>query len=382
MKTVTRLVPHNLTFFRELRGATIMDLANALEVSRQAVSNWESGQRSPDFWTVKRLAAFLKIPYSLLVTEQQQLSEGNLTLFRSKVAVPKRLMTSYDHQLKIYGALVSELSQLVKFPDFILDSIISKDTTFKILSEEYIEDTARKVRDHFGMQDGPISNVTALLERAGIHVAFVEQSGTGINALTKEINGNFLVMLNIADQSAVRIRFSLAHELGHILLHSHYSESSYKSKEMHKRLEAEANMFASSLLMPREGFLLDVIRPTFGGLLALKPHWKVAIQAMAVRLKQLCIIDNQQEVQIFKEISRKYSRKNEPYDFGLNSIDVEYPTLMNSAIEYLEDNHIDYKYVIRKHGYSVSFLKETFPFLSFSNNVSDDDDKQPNLHLM
>lgn len=382
MKRITQLIPKRLIFSRELRGLTIMDIAKAMNMSRQAVSNWENGRRSPNVLIIKRLSTVLGVPYTFLITDQPAMIQGDLTLFRSKVAVPKRTKISYDHILQIYGFIVSQLSELVKLPDFALQGIISADSSFKILDQDYIEFMARSVRRHFGIQNGPIANVTALLERAGIYVVFINEPGSGINALTKEINGRFMVLLNIANQSAVRIRFSLAHELGHILLHSQYQLSSYNNKEIHKRLEVEANIFAGCLLMPKEGFLLDVTKPTLGGLVTLKTHWKVAIQAMAVRLKQLNIIDVQQETQIFKEISRNYSRKNEPYDFGPNSIPIEYPTLINSALKYLENHNVEYTSKFQKYGYSLSFLEQTFPYLMFSKVNCEKLKSEPKLHLI
>lgn len=68
-----------------------------------------------------------------------------------------------------------------------------------------------------------------------------------------------------------RTRFSLAHELGHFVLHKHYVDSlTFNSKEewiefilndLHREpLETQANMFASYLLLPTDDLKIEVER--------------------------------------------------------------------------------------------------------------------------
>lgn len=382
MERLTQLVPENLKFARELSGINITELSEKMGVSRQAISNWENGNRSPNFVTMKRLANILDVPYRFLVSSREETSTDRLALFRSRVAVPKRSKISFEHTLEIYGDVVIRVSRMVSWPTFSLNKLLTNYKSFRVIDNSEIEKKALEMRDFFNLSDGPILNMTAILERSGINVVFVNRPGLGIDALTKEYKGKFLVLLNIAEQSAVRIRFSLAHELGHILLHSGYDRRLYAKKEIGKRLEVEANTFASCFLMPADGFLLDVTKITLGGLVRLKKHWKVAVQAMAVRLTQLGIIDTEHEVQIFKEISRKYSRKDEPFDRGVGKIEIEYPGLMNSAIKFLDDEHRSSKILIelRKDGFDPKFLHGLFPYITFLEKSAEP--SMPKLRLL
>ncbi|MDF2313766.1 helix-turn-helix domain-containing protein [Lactiplantibacillus pentosus] len=368
MERLTQLVPANLKFARELNGMTITELSEKTSVSKQSISNWENGNRSPDFGTIKRLANILNVPYLLLVSAAREgASTENLALFRSRVAVPKRSKIAFEHVLEIYGDLVTRLSSIVNLPEFRLNKLLTDYKSFRVIENHEIEKKASEMRDFFNLSNGPILNMTTILERSGINVVFINRPGLGINALTKQYKGKFLILLNIADQSAVKIRFSLAHELGHILLHSEYDRKLYAKKEIGKRLEVEANMFASCFLMPASGFLLDVTRTTLGELVRLKKHWKVSVQSMAVRLTQLGIIDSGHEVQIFKEISRKYSRKDEPFDRGIGKIEIEYPSMLNAAIRFLNDEHRSNEvlFELRKDGLESKFLHGLFPYISF-----------------
>ena len=382
METISRLDPAKLKFARELRSETIVSLANKLGVSRQAISNWENGNRIPEFNMIQGISKELNVPYSFLVSKEEICISSNMALFRSKVAIPKRTLISFERILDLYSLFIRKTAELVSLPKFSLSSLILKNKEFSILDERTIENETKKVRESFSLGNGPISNVTALLERAGIMIAYISEPKSGVYALTKKVNNRYFILLNIYEQSAVRIRFSLAHELGHILLHSNYDPGIYKNTTLHKRLEKEADLFASMLLMPQDGFLLDVIRPTLGGLTILKPHWKVSIQSMAMRLCQLGIIDESHKIIIFKEISRKYSRFNEPYDNGKNKIKIDYPSLMNAAFEFLNNQGVDYKNYFSKEGIPVEFIQKEFGYLSFLSLPDRSDNKVPHLRIV
>lgn len=379
METISKLDPAKLRFARELRCETLVDLADKLGVSRQAVSNWENGKRIPEFQTIQKISDVLNIPYKFLISKVQVDFSSNMTLFRSKVAVPKKTLISFAKILELYSLFVQETAELVSLPEFKISNLIYKNTNFSVLNERIIENVAKKVREIFNLGNGPISNVTALLERAGIMIAYVCEPRNGVYALTKKINGRYFILLNVYEQSAVRIRFSLAHELGHILLHSNYNSKIYKDTKSHSRLEKEADLFASMLLMPQDGFLLDVIRPTLGGLTLLKPHWKVSIQSMVMRLYQLGIIDESHKIMIFKEISRKYSRFDEPYDSGKNKIRIDYPSLINAAFEFLNNQNVNYKDYFSKKGIPLDFIQKEFNYLKLSSLQNN---KIPHLRIV
>src|SRR5699024_3355284 len=91
------------------------------------------------------------------------------------------------------------------------------------------------------------------------------------------------VFLNYDKGSAVRSRFDLAHELGHLLLHSQIKESDFNKRSIYKRIEQEANYFASSFLLPEESFGNDLQINSLSHYIVLKEKWKVSIAAMIYR---------------------------------------------------------------------------------------------------
>jgi Zn-dependent peptidase ImmA (M78 family) len=88
------------------------------------------------------------------------------------------------------------------------------------------------------------------------------------------------------DESAVRQRFTIAHELGHLLLHpiaTHHRDSEYRNNGP---LETEANAFAVDLLLP--AWLVWEVAGYVGiDDTALANAFRVSIQAMKYRKRQL-----------------------------------------------------------------------------------------------
>jgi Zn-dependent peptidase ImmA (M78 family) len=112
-----------------------------------------------------------------------------------------------------------------------------------------------------------------------------------------------IIVLN-RDQPADRLRFTRAHELGHLVMHR------FPSPEM----EIEANNFASALLMPRSditiamrGGKLDMAR-----LAALKPEWRVSMQALLYRAQSLGLIEKQKAAWLWRKFAMDRTKLREP----------------------------------------------------------------------
>ncbi len=116
-----------------------------------------------------------------------------------------------------------------------------------------------------------------------------------------------------------RQRFTLAHELGHVLLHSACPPPD--SSEQAKLIEKQAHRFAAAFLLPGDAFLEDLAttgtnRVTLSTLVALKERWGVAIKAMVMRLQQLTRIDPDQARSLYKQISARGWNTGEPVFVG------------------------------------------------------------------
>jgi Zn-dependent peptidase ImmA (M78 family) len=161
-----------------------------------------------------------------------------------------------------------------------------------------IETLASKILDDIGIFRAPV-NIKKVAEILGVRVK-MDDFGEGISGFLVFKNGNGLIGIN-PDESRVRQRFTIAHELGHYNLHCNKSESFFVSKihfrdedsstgEMKK--EREANAFAAAILMPKR-MLQEAIEsiPSFYtedmAIKSLAKKFDVSTMAMSIRLSKL-----------------------------------------------------------------------------------------------
>ena len=127
--------------------------------------------------------------------------------------------------------------------------------------------------------------------------------------------------------SAVRSRFDVAHELAHLCIHRWATREDIENPEILRAIEKEADRFAAAFLLPRKSFSNEVYTPRLNAFVDLKRRWKVAIQAMIYRCKDLGIFDERQVTNLYKEISRRKWRTSEPLD-GPEGLPIEQPLLL------------------------------------------------------
>ena len=206
-----------------------------------------------------------------------------------------------------------------------------------------MEVAAQKVRECWGLSDKPIKNLQYILEQNGILITGFPTDANKIDAFSQRTivdNADvFLIAVVLGKQfSECRIRFDMAHELGHIMLHPWSEDVESLSKDEFKARERQANMFASAFLLPRECFLRDVLQyPTdLNYYRYLKKKWNVSIQAMIVRAKQLNAISSSQYQYMFRQLSKNGWRKSEPDDVPGELQE----SIFQGAIDLLFDNHI------------------------------------------
>jgi len=86
------------------------------------------------------------------------------------------------------------------------------------------------------------------------------------------------------------------------------------------------------LLLPRQSFPNEVFTTRLDAFVELKARWKVAIQAMVYRCKDLGIFDEYQITNLYKQISARRWRTKEPLD-DPERHPIEQPRLLRKAVE-------------------------------------------------
>ena len=166
---------------------------------------------------------------------------------------------------------------------------------------------------------GPIENMVRVLENAGAIVVRADLYSHRISAISTSVPGSPPLFVLNQGMSADRERFTLAHELGHLVMHDLPTPS--------EDAEREADAFASEFLMPAAEIRSQLTNIDLAGAAKLKRHWKTAMTAIIRRARDLERIDERRYTSLNVQVSQRGWRKAEPVQ-----IEHEHPTLIPQII--------------------------------------------------
>jgi len=236
-------IASNLARLRADRGLTQADLAKRAHVSRVALGKIERGEVTPRSDTLAELARALRVPLRDLVSRVEPVSGIR---FRAKKRVNNReqILVEVSAWLGAYNWLEAELG--IHQP-FALQKLMGTD--------QAPEDLARQARSALELHPKEaIRDICGLLEDRGVKVLLLKKATDaffGLSVAPKD--GGPAIVVNTWERISVeRWIFTVAHEVGHILLHQEAYDRSRDEEE--EREEREADRFASHFLMPDEGF--------------------------------------------------------------------------------------------------------------------------------
>jgi Zn-dependent peptidase ImmA (M78 family) len=170
---------------------------------------------------------------------------------------------------------------------------------------------AHLVRNALGVdQDSPIKNLLHRVERMGVRVFTSSYDVPDLDAFSTWIEGRQPVVVLNPMRPGDRQAFSLAHELGHLVMH-------YPLTAGQEHIEDEANLFAAELLMPADAIRPELSPPITLSLLAeLKSRWRVSIGALLQRAKELQVVTDRQYKYLRMQMAQSGWTKREPVEIA------------------------------------------------------------------
>lgn len=322
---------------REARGLTAVSLADLVGVSSASISKYEdetSSSPSPDVFAA--MADALSLPKTFFL-QRPRSGEDRTVFFRSLSAATKRARTRGHRKLEWLQDVSLYLQEMVAFPDVNLPDLgLSSDPL--LVSDDDVEHAAEDARRYWGMSPtAPIANMTALLENQGVIVARQTLDADTLDSLSAydtRTNRPF-VIVGTDKGSPARWRFDLAHEMGHLLLHSEVTKQQWGRPEVFKRIEEQAHRFAGAFLLPLESFSEDLYSADLNVMRTMKIKWGVSIQLMIKRAQQTGLITEKIERNLWIGLSRRGWRRCEPFD---DETLPEEPRLLRSAFQLIMEN--------------------------------------------
>jgi Zn-dependent peptidase ImmA (M78 family)/transcriptional regulator with XRE-family HTH domain len=272
---------------RESCGYSLRDLEDQIGhlVSAQAIGKYERNEMMPSSNVLLALAKALGVSVDFLLNEEEVSLES--VDFRHIPSGGAREHRSVSALVLDAAQRYLELERL--FPDTAKAWRAPHAQEFTIGKIEDAEFAASKLRQIWKLGIDPIDSITELLEEQGIKIVHLslppEVSGSKAFASSAADDSIALIVVN-KDDNGERQRFTMAHELGHLLLQPVDLD--------HKQCEKAADWFAGAFLMAKEMVERVVGKSrraiTYGELVAAKRVFKVSLAALVVRLKQLGII--------------------------------------------------------------------------------------------
>lgn len=304
-----------LRIARKAKGFPQGVLAAAVGAPQGTYSKIENALQAPSPELVKSLASALGVRDGFFF-QQGGVYQPVTPYHRSRASLPVKVKDHVEAMANMYGLHVAKMME-----ELDLTYNIAQVAPMDLTPAQVAEITRRNLR----LPRGPIVDLTKTLEDHGLFVIAFPFETSQLDGFT--VHGHDIVPMVFINESAPadRKRFTLAHELGHLVMHAEIDGLA--------NIEREANEFASSLLMPKEDIQHELYELTIEKLAALKMKWRVSMAALIHRAKDLGTITAQEEKNLWIRMSVVGYRRKEPVE-----IPSEKPGLVKEMLErYTED---------------------------------------------
>ncbi len=307
-----RLKNDRLKAARILKGMSLQDLADRLNntISRQGLHKYESGVVNPDREMLKKLSEVLDVPVDYFYKDNSFLQLSKIEFRKLHVLPSKEELTIIEQTKDILQRYLGIESILGISANF--DNPLKSFELIKNYND--VTKASMDVRSVWNMGNDPIANVIDLLEDNGIKIIKIETIDS-IDGFQTMVNGTIPVIgfnegkLHKPD----RIRFTLLHELCHLLLGDKFGDAS------ENQIEKYCNHFAGVMLIPDKALKKElgdhrnnIIMQELG---AIKRQYGISMQAILMRIKVCEILNDHAIKQIFNAFKVLGWNINEPYDF-------------------------------------------------------------------
>ena len=303
-KPETEMIGERVKRARAAAGLSMQALAEQIGVSANMVKKYEHDISMPSSPVLLKLAKALSVRTEYFF-RTAKVSLGEVE-YRKKSTTPKKVLKRIEADIVDQAERWFELSQL--WPDFPIPDFKFPAKIPEINSLDDIEKVAELVRKKWQLGLNPLSDLIDLLESKGILVIVSqEEHSDKFDGLQASINNQPVIVIS-AHWPGCRQRFTLAHELGHLILHDILPSDIDE--------EMVCNRFASAFLLPAIGVMQNL-----GGqrknidpqeLYLLKHEYGLSMQACLYRAADLSVITESKRKQLFMFFSKKGWRKQEP----------------------------------------------------------------------
>ncbi|TVZ26720.1 Zn-dependent peptidase ImmA (M78 family) [Gillisia sp. Hel_I_86] len=283
---------------RKQANMSLQGLADQVDVSKAAIQQYENGTSMPGNQILKRIATvlgvdfweFFRVPKFNISIESVKFRDGNKlnNATEEENEVKKHVLSIVKNYLELESILEAKIDFENPIEDFIVHSNAD------------VEKAVKKVRRKWKIGNAPIDSLTELLEDKGIKIIALERD-TKSGGLSGWVNNIPLIVINNSGahkRETTRKRFTIAHELGHLLMKFDITNISEDLEEIFCNRFAAAFLFVDEVAFEKFGKNRTSI--SLGELKDLKETYGISIQSIIFRLSSLKLIDDTIKQEIIK----------------------------------------------------------------------------------
>ncbi len=283
---------------RKASGLSLRALAEKAGISAMAISKYENNQSVPSSGVILNIAKALGV--------RTEYFFRHVTIRLENVNHREHEKLPEKEELKVRADVTDQLERWVMLEKFLpvpwsRPFELPPDSHEQISDYDEIEGIATGVRKHWNLGLNPVPDLIDTLETKGIKVFITKYDGhKNFNGLSATVNGTPVIVVG-KHWEGDRQRFTLSHELGHLVLHGRLSDLLDEETACHR--------FAGAFLAPQE-----MVKSVLGErrtwlepqeLMMLKHEWGLSMQAWSYRAHNLGITSKEAH----KEIWRRYLQK-------------------------------------------------------------------------
>ncbi|HYG49228.1 MAG TPA: XRE family transcriptional regulator [Allosphingosinicella sp.] len=311
-----------LRLARLAHGFTLDQLGQKLGTTRQYLHQLETGAKAAPPDTVELLADTLGVTQRFFFYRSRSPVQLEQCHFRKQATTPVSITSQVLARGTLLDMLVERLDSALKLPPVDFPQI-------QVETADDIEDAAEMCRRHWNLGlSGPITNMMRVVENAGAVVGYFSGISERVDALSID-RRRPLIIRSDAKPTACRLRFDLAHECGHLVMHRGVHTGC-------RDTETQAHRFASAFLLPRTAFAREFPRSNhlnWQAIFAIKARWKVSARAIIRRAYDLRLITADKYRTGNIHLNKTGQSKVEQLD---DQIAAEQPELLETAFRILE----------------------------------------------
>jgi Zn-dependent peptidase ImmA (M78 family)/transcriptional regulator with XRE-family HTH domain len=311
------LIGERIRRLRHVAGLGQADFAKMVGIASGSVSKLEHGRMPLSGELLSSVAASLRCTPDFL-SMPTELAPATRPWLRAYADAPKRSVDQMVDDCTTAMEAINGL-KLKTMPDRM------PLYTGEVMDQAAIEDFAIDVRVAADIGDNEV---------VGNSVRAAERLGCIVLPTPDELGRHLGISVRVDDQTAMiclgrwtaegtpvpgdRQRFTVAHEIGHLALHSGVDAPVTAGEA--SLIEKQAHAFAGAFLAPGDAMLDELAafggRVTLQTLAKIKQRWGISIKALVARFQNLGVIDADHARSLYKQISARGWNRSEPVPVG------------------------------------------------------------------